>query len=46
MGSEPHGLSKTTKEYLEELIAIPKVGEGESLNIGVSMGILLYELTK
>ncbi len=46
MGSEPHGLSKKTHEYLEELIAIPKVGEGESLNIGVSMGILLYELTK
>ena len=46
MGNEPHGLSKTTHKYLEELIAIPKVGEGESLNIGVSMGILLYELTK
>ena len=46
MGSEPHGLSKTTHQYLKELIAIPKVGEGDSLNIGVSMGILLYELTK
>jgi TrmH family RNA methyltransferase len=46
MGSEPHGLSKTTHKYLEDMIAIPKFGKGESLNIGVSMGILLYELTK
>ena len=46
MGNEPHGLSEATLKYLEELIAIPKVGKGESLNIGVSMGILLYELTK
>ena len=46
MGSEPHGLSESSHPHLEELISIPKVGEGESLNIGVSMGILLYELTK
>ena len=46
MGSEPHGFSKSTPSYLEELVAIPKIGKGESLNIGVSMGILLYKLTK
>ena len=31
---------------LNDTIAIQKIGEGESLNIGVAMGILLYQLTK
>ena len=46
MGSEAHGISKTIHSHIDELIGIPKVGHGESLNVGVSMGILLYKLTK
>ena len=46
MGSEAEGISKSTHSHIDELIGIPKVGEGESLNVGVSMGILLHELTK
>ena len=46
MGSEAQGISKSAHSCIDELIGIPKVGEGESLNIGVSMGILLHELTK
>ena len=46
MGSESHGFSVDVQSSLNKLVAIPKIGEGESLNVGVSMGILLYELTK
>ena len=46
MGSEARGISKSAHSCIDELIGIPKVGEGESLNVGVSMGILLHELTK
>jgi len=46
MGSEAQGISKSAHSCIDELIGIPKVGEGESLNVGVSMGILLHELTK
>jgi TrmH family RNA methyltransferase len=46
MGSEAHGISKDIKSSLNQLVAIPKIGSGESLNVGVSMGILLHHLTK
>ena len=45
MGSEAHGISSDVHDELDQLIAIPKVGTGESLNVGVSMGILLHCLT-
>ena len=45
MGSEAHGISSDVHDKLDQLIAIPKVGTGESLNVGVSMGILLHCLT-
>ncbi len=45
MGSEAHGISSVVHDELDQLIAIPKVGTGESLNVGVSMGILLHCLT-
>ena len=45
MGSEAHGISSDVHDELDQLIAIPKVGTGESLNVGVSMGILLHSLT-
>ena len=46
MGSESHGISKTTRSYLDQTIGITKIGTGESLNIGVAMGILLHKMTK
>ena len=46
MGSEAYGICKDIKSSLNQLVAIPKIGSGESLNVGVSMGILLHHLTK
>jgi TrmH family RNA methyltransferase len=46
MGSEAHGLSNDVKAQLDQTITIPKIGIGESLNVGVAMGILLYRLTQ
>ena len=46
MGSEAHGISRDNYYHLSDTIAIPKIGKGESLNIGVAMGILLHQLTK
>jgi tRNA G18 (ribose-2'-O)-methylase SpoU len=46
MGSESRGISKTTRSYLDQTIGITKIGTGESLNIGVAMGILLHKMTK
>ena len=46
MGSESHGISKNTRLYLDQTIGITKIGAGESLNIGVAMGILLHKMTK
>lgn len=46
MGNESHGISDNIKKAIKHLVSIPKIGEGESLNVGVSMGILLHELTK
>ena len=46
MGSEARGISKDIKSSFNQLVAIPKIGSGESLNVGVSMGILLHHLTK
>ncbi len=46
MGSEAHGLSSDMQNVLDHRIAIPKIGTGESLNVGVAMGILLQNLTQ
>lgn len=46
MGSEAHGLSPEIQNALDYTIAIPKIGSGESLNVGVAMGILLQNLTQ
>jgi len=46
LGSEAHGLSETVRAALDKTVAIPQIGAGESLNVGVAMGILLFHLTK
>ncbi len=44
LGNEAHGLSKNTKEILDYIISIPKVGDGESLNVAVAGGIIMEKL--
>jgi len=46
MGSEAHGISGNIISVLDKTVAIPMHGIGESLNIGVAMGVFLHHLTK
>ena len=45
-GSESHGLPQQILSSADEIIGIPQRGAGESLNLAVSVGIILNELTK
>jgi len=40
-GSESHGISESLKEFADYYLQIEKYGEGESLNLAVSVGIVL-----
>lgn len=46
LGSESHGLPEAVKHAAHDIIAVPKHGSGESLNVAVSAGILLHELLR
>ena len=46
IGSEERGLRAKTRSAVDELIAIPMAEGVESLNLSVSAGILLWELSK
>lgn len=45
-GNEKRGISETAVECCEMCIAIPMFGMIDSLNLGTSSGIVLYEITK
>lgn len=45
-GNEKRGISKLAVESCETCVAIPMFGMIESLNLGTSSGIALYEVTK
>ena len=45
MGSEASGISKTMNEKISSYVKIERFGKGESLNIGVAMGIVLHRFT-
>ncbi len=45
MGSEAFGISKTMSKKISSYVKIEKFGKGESLNIGVAMGIVLHRFT-
>lgn len=44
LGSESHGLPAELKAASSQVIGIPRYGSGESLNVGVAAGIILYQL--
>ena len=41
-GSEVYGITKETLKYCDESIFIPMFGKGASLNVAISVGIVLY----
>lgn len=43
LGGEGKGLRRLTRELCDFLVAIPMVGQVESLNVSVAAGVLLYE---
>ena len=45
MGSEASGISKTMKKKISSYVKIERFGKGESLNVGVAMGIVLHRFT-
>lgn len=45
LGSEAHGISKEILQFQHQTLTIPKLGQGESLNVAVAGGILLSRLT-
>ena len=45
MGSEAFGISKTMNKKISSYVKIERFGKGESLNIGVAMGIVLHKFT-
>lgn len=45
IGSEAHGISSKNNKIIDKKIAIPKIGNGESLNAAMAGSILLYHLT-
>jgi TrmH family RNA methyltransferase len=45
VGNEAHGLSPSTHSRVNQLVSVPKRGQGESLNVGVATGIILHHLT-
>ncbi len=42
LGSEAHGLEESLLKMCQEIITIPRTGFGESLNLAVSAGIIMY----
>ena len=45
IGSEADGISKENRNLADQFVSIPGTGEGDSLNVAVAAGILLYQLT-
>jgi TrmH family RNA methyltransferase len=43
VGSEAHGLNPEHKKTLDELVSIPMSDDVNSLNLAVSVGVILYE---
>ena len=46
LGSEGKGMRRLTKELCDSLISIPMLGQVESLNVSVALGIFLSEIRR
>ena len=46
VGNEGAGLSSSSRERADQLVALPIAADVESLNVAVAAGILLYELRR
>jgi 23S rRNA (guanosine2251-2'-O)-methyltransferase len=46
MGAEGSGLRHLTRQHCDELIAIPMLGQVESLNVSVATAVALYEVQR
>ena len=46
MGAEEKGLRRLTKQYCDELFAIPMQGHVASLNVSVAAGVSLFEVVR
>jgi 23S rRNA (guanosine2251-2'-O)-methyltransferase len=46
VGAEGRGLRRLTKEQCDVLVAVPMLGQVESLNLSVATGVLLYETVR
>ena len=44
MGGERKGLSQERQRLCDDLVRIPMVGRGDSLNLAIATGVLLYEV--
>ena len=44
MGSESHGIGEISRRYTSEFISIPRLGNAESLNVGIATGIIANHL--
>ncbi|MCX7099298.1 MAG: 23S rRNA (guanosine(2251)-2'-O)-methyltransferase RlmB [Methylococcales bacterium] len=46
MGAEGTGLRRLTKDHCDMLVAVPMLGQVDSLNVSVATGVLLYEAVR
>lgn len=46
MGSEGKGITKSVLSLLDEVVALPLLGEINSLNVSVACGAMLYEIVR
>lgn len=44
MGSESHGIRPEVRNLLDEFVTISKVGQAESLNVGIATGIICHHV--
>ena len=46
LGNEQKGLSPAVRKRCHQLVGIPSMGHGESLNVGVAAGVILSEIVR